>query len=555
MKLTYVQEQNKAATFLQGVGQYSYEDMLHGLSWLGATEQDILSTLNGVGQVAAAQKSVMNSIIANAQEIDNKAITVAKARMDAAKKDPVFAMRLNAAMQKTAAPGTSVARAVISASNQAATKAIVAKKDAAQAKQLLMQNDTRAAAAKAINALTNAREAAIISNRAEKTRLTTALDSVAATLEAQAQYVEGVAMTSAQRAGPTQGMDKLRAQGEELRAMSKKLKAQSAVIAASPDVPSDAPSPARIAEVANKFNIRTAAGVSNRTPRAVISVLSDFSDSALAQVKDREGAMKYYGDDVVGSLMCDMEFGNKESALKGLARGVHGLGLTDIVPALRRGDEVLAEGVRAAQRGYVNVVIPAFVGNTRAAQPVQQKAAQLAGLAGHPCLFLEDASKCATRVAKWDSACAEMYAGNAEEIRKCQNPGIACDAIEPWAVAGKLCRGNTDVAGAFAQVGKDIATGKAKLPDIGSSTPSSQPPPASTTPPKSVIISRNATQQANAAAQAAAQAAAAAAARQNAGGGFIPQYSMPSGSDLGLYGAIAGGLTLLGGVAYLVFRR
>lgn len=487
MKMSSVKQ---PAQFIPGAGQYSYDEMLHGLHWLGATEEDILSGLSGLGALAqgydqqyVAPRSVMDSIIRNAGELNAKQAILNRERMKAAKQDPNFAMKLSAAMKKTAIPGTNVAAGVRQQAMLAAKKAMQAKVEEAKARELLQQNDKRGAAATAVQALTSAREAIILSTRAEKTRLAVSLDSVAATLDAQAKYIDDTVGSEIHSSGPSKRTDMLRASAENLRAQAKKLRAQSAVVAQAPEVPPNAPTERRIAEVANKFNLRS---VGRGTNANVIAVLADLSDSALAQVRDYEGAIMYYGNDAVGRIMCDMEFENYQNAVKGLQGAVHGMGYVDTLPVFAAADRALARGVAAAQAGFTNAVLPAFVGNSRGLRQMQAASVQLGGLGQHKALFLEDPAKAAARTAKWDEYCRVQYAGDAEQLQKCMNPGVGCDIFEPWEAVGKLCRGNTNIGGAIAQVGEAVVTGKVKLPDIGGSN---KTPPANTLPPKTVPYS------------------------------------------------------------------
>ncbi len=468
-------------SFLQGVGQYSYDEMLHGLSWLGATAEDVVGSLQGLGGLSAANMSVMDAIISNASEIGAKNKVLQSERMKAAKSDPQFAMKLSAAMKKTAAPGTNVAAGVAQASFAAAKTAMAAKVLEKKTVSLLASNDKRAAAAQAVNALTAAREALIISTGAEKTRLTTSLDNVAHTLEEQARYVENTMQNEMSRSGPSGRTDKLRASAQALRVEAEKLRKTSAVVAVAPVVPPNAPTQSRIAEVANKFNLRA---VGRGTQANVVSVLSDLSDSALAQVRDYEGALKFYGNDAVGRLMCDMEFDNKQAALKGLSAAIHGMGYVDTLPVFARADKALAQGVREAQRGFTNAVLPAFVGNQRGLQQMQMASVQLGGL-GRPYAFTVGPAE----ADKWDRVCEEEYGVNgktpdAEQLNKCLKPGPGCDFFQPWEAVGRACRGNITIGQAIAQIGAGIVKGDVKLPPIP--TMGNQTPPASTLPPKSI---------------------------------------------------------------------
>lgn len=326
-----------------------------------------------------------------------------------------------------------------------------------------------------------AREAVTEANRAEKTRLARSLDVVAKTLEAQATYIEGIVRQEQQRQGRTARADALMSHAQQLRAQAKLMRNESAVVAQTTDVPASAPSPKRVADVANRFNIRT----SRRTQHMNIAVLGDLAEDPLSQVTDYEGAQMYYGNDVVGRLMADIEFGNAQDANRHLSAAVHGLGYSDVTPALARAEKMLQAGVLAAHEGYVGAVVPAYVGTERG-MAMRSSMLGLAGLGEHPRLFLESEEAFKTRGGKWDQWCRDNYSGDAQ--KKCLNPGIACDAIEPWSATGKLCRGITDIGGAIAQAVKsapqEIAKAQEAIKTVSSTVAAAtNQPPANTKPP------------------------------------------------------------------------
>ena len=350
-------EDVRPETFLQGVGQYS--DVADQLGWLGATDDEVLMGLRGLGVVAQEQKSVMNSIIANARDMNAKTKMLEAARLKAAQSSPVLAVALAKKKAQTAMPGANETKGVREALNIAAKKAIEAKKEEEAARKLLAQSDKRGAAAKAVNALTKAREATIIANKAEKTRIARALDILANTLKAQADYIDSMIQLQTRHSGPNARTMALSAIAQNVREQIKRIKAQSATVASLPDVPSNAPDVQRIAELANKFNIRTAAESKYDRQRAVISVLSDLSENPMAQVKDYGGAYSYYGQDVAGKMMADMEFGQNAAALRGLAGQVHGIGYADTTPILASADRTIAQAQALAQRTYAGGVMTA----------------------------------------------------------------------------------------------------------------------------------------------------------------------------------------------------
>ena len=105
MKMTYVAQPNQ---FVAGLGQYTRSEMLHGLSWLAATDTDLMSSVSGLGQLTVSGNSVMDAIIRNAAEMNIKTRIITEARAKMAKINPGFAMKLSAAMKKAAIPGTNV---------------------------------------------------------------------------------------------------------------------------------------------------------------------------------------------------------------------------------------------------------------------------------------------------------------------------------------------------------------------------------------------------------------------------------------------------------------
>ena len=537
MKLNHVPT---AATFIQGVGQYTYNEMLAGLSWLSSTEEDLLAGLRGVGALSGASagsrglgglsqgadqfvapQSVMDAIIKNAKEMKDKQKFLAAARMEMAKNNPEFAMRLNAVMKKTAAPGTNVAAGVVQTAAIAAQKAIVAKGEESEAKKLLKQNDKRGAAAMAVKALQTAREAVVLSTKAEKTRLAVSLDSVAGTLEAQAKYVDAITEAEMIARGTTPRVDALRASALSLREQATKLRAQSAVVQAAPEVPPTAPSNRRIAEVANKFNLRSAGrGVNEydaaiistlgqmtrppqssgmtRPPQAsgmtrpvraeVVSVLADLSNSALAQVHDYEGAMMFYGRDLAGKLMADIEFENSPAALQGLAQGVHGVGYTDTLPVFARADRVLAEGIKAAQQGYMNAVLPAYMGQNPNLSKVQATVAQLGGLnlAGLGGTQEEWGGWCDRQVNSGRPGSESITAAYKGDVNMCKKWGIFYS--EPWSCKGIWERGGMDIGAMAICMVKGVpaffASGEAQkvLKTVDDTAKAFTPPPAAAPP-------------------------------------------------------------------------
>lgn len=550
----------RAETFVQGgMGRIgNCDDMLHGLSWLGATEADVVTSLNGIGALAqtTAEPAVLDAIIANAYELQTKTKLVNEARAKLASKDPIFAVKLKTAMAKTGAPGTNEARAVTQEMNAAAQKAMVAKQAETRARKALAQGDKRGAAADAVVAMTAARDALTMANRAEKTRLTRSLDTVAKTLCAQADYIEGVVRSESARGGRSARADALSAAAQQLRAQAQQLRAQSAVVAIAPTVPSNAPTAKRIADVANRFNIRT-----NRhnVSRATMSVLSDIAEDPLAQVSDYEGARSYYGNDTVGRLMADIEFSNKQDAVNSLSQSVQGIGYVETTPAFARAAAALQRGIVIANEGYVGAVMPAFVGTERA----RAAAPALRGLAGlgYSGFTGDDGSKeanerwCRNRLGpakNTDDPVAAKY----KDLDQCLKDGPF--SPEPWSCAGLLTRGAIDF-GASALcvakgVGQWVTSGQASKDMAAATAAVSQvtttlAPPANTKPPMTLPNAGGL--------RIGTQGSTISTARSSGSASFMPQFSMPSPTTLFTPMNMAlGALGLVGaGFAYTMWSR
>ena len=487
-------------TFIQGLG--SSDEVTYGLTFLGATDEDILAGLSGLGAPATRQTGTMTAIVQSAKELNAKRAAVAKARSQMAQKNPAAALKLQSEMKRTAAPGTSVARAVVETMNKAAKVAVQAKQDEKKAVTLLQQSDKRGAAAVAVNALQKAREAATLANKAEKTRLTTALDSVAKTLESQADYIEGIVRNETARGGQSARSNVLMAQAQQLRTQARNMRNQSAVVQAAPDVPPNAPSAERIAEVANKFNIRTAGRAKFDRRRAVVSVLGDLADDPLAQVKDYEGAVNYYGMDAVGRLAADIEFDNHDKAISGLSRAVNGIGQVEPIPSFEAAQRALDAGVVAARTGYVNAVIPAWTGSGAASHMMRAKVGGLMGLSALGGAYDDRAqwpAWCQRYVTSRETPSGAAYNG---DVSKCANPKgkppslLNFFVFPPWTQAGLVERGVKDIGAAIATVASDIISGRERieLPQLpgaggggggagGGAQPQNPAPPPSAKPP------------------------------------------------------------------------
>lgn len=488
--------------FLSGLGQYSYEDMLMdaALGFAAADEDDILMGLSGLGQMTFGSqvhsasslrrrpppgrpnmrrmpppgkpKSVMDAIIANAKELNAKKAIVAQTQKQAAAASPIVAIALAKKQRRTSMPGASETRGIIIAANTAAKKAVMAKKDEAAAKKLLSQSDKRGAAAKAVSALTKAREAAILANKAEKSRLTRALDILANTLNAQADYLEQLVKMESARSGQSPRTMALMATAQTLRQQVKRIKAQSGVVAAMPNVPANAPSQQRIADLANKFNIRTAKKAKFMLDKATIAVLGDLAEDPMAQVTDYEGALSYYGVDGLGKLMADMEFDNYSEAADGLAGLMGGIGYTDTTPILAQADDVVAAASTLATATYNDVVLPA------------------AGLGGFGFSGPSWEEWCDKNVPSGATDSAKAYKGNVAQCRAQPNPIAKIQA--PWTLPGIQARGGdvnwakaiTDIPKAVAKAAEDVKKAGAQVQQAV--TGKKPAPPAAAKPPVAV---------------------------------------------------------------------
>lgn len=504
-------EVTKPESYLSGAGagRNTFEESLAGLSWVSASSEDIVAGLGGIGRLSGATggnsiPKAMDAIIANAAEMKAKVGALNKARKEEASKDPIFAVKLKAAIERTSGEGTNEAKAVMAAMETASKKAQVAKKEEAAAKVLLAQGDRRGAAAKATASLTTAREAMTLATRAEKTRLTRSLDKVAKTLEAQANYIEGIVRTETSRAGESGRSNALMANAQALRAQASQLRAQSAVVATLPNTPDNAPSQKRVAELANRFNVRTSRSSHEGLSRATISVLSDIADSALAQANDIDGAVAYYGNDSLGILMADIEFGTAR-AMHGLHSAVNGIGYAHTLPALAQAERALDNGVRAANIAYANAVIPAFTGGRPGTEHMQAGVSRImgvSGLAGIGALGGAWEDWCSRRIgpgASPETINDRMVASKYSSLDQCQKTGLFYS--EPWSCKGLFERGAID----FGQFGICMVSGVPKFfADIGKTTkdintvtqiiaPTNPAPPVEVKPPVRLPVGREIT--------------------------------------------------------------
>lgn len=406
------------------LAQYSTGEQFNGLSSLRMA----MGSGRGLGQLLATA-SGMDSIIAHAADL--------KAR---------FAQLSPAA--KDAPAGTSEVRAVVAAMAEAARLATIAKAAEASAGRVAAAGDARGAAAHAVRALQASREAHTLANRAEKTRITRGLDVAANALEKRADALQRESHAEVGHSGASVESSRRAAIMSGLRSQASKMREQSAAVAALPTVPVAAPTQQRIADLANKFNIRTASSVASEDAFAMRGVLADYASAPLAQVKDFDGAWKYYGNDQLARLMADLEFGNGARMRATLSGFVHGLDCG-------QGAKVLSSA-----------------------------ASSMAGLGGLGALGVSSACTLVGGCQpEYDAWCdREVPGGKTEagrwymnDVAKCKARfwGSDSSANPPWTLSGRLSRGANpsaaQVATFFVGTAKDVFT-----PKPGPTGPSAQ---------------------------------------------------------------------------------
>lgn len=303
-----------------GLGYYNTDmDALDGIAQM--EDDNALMGIAGLGQeiVVAGQGNLMKSIIANNTAMQRAVRTANAEKVSAASSNPLVASKLRADAKRKSIPNTNVQSQVIRANQKAAAEAKKALLRKQQAAKALRAGDKQKAAAATISFMQHNREATTLAMRAEKTRMALAADRVAAMLEEQARVLEMGVRKKMAVTGSTPSTNRGLAQVAAIRQKAKRLRALSASVATLSDTPSSAPTPRRVAELANKYNIRTAMRNQMDDQRALISVLSDISGNmGLAQADDYAGAVEYYGNDLAGNLMADIEYSNVSKFLQGL---------------------------------------------------------------------------------------------------------------------------------------------------------------------------------------------------------------------------------------------
>ena len=338
----------------------------------GISEESAGDEFGSLGQSASLQRAIakrksnakatpqglMSRIIAADAALKKRVKMNLAAKGKVAASSPTAAIKLAQQAQKSKQPGTSVARAVVGSYNTAAKYAKLAKKYKGQATLAMRRNDKRLAAAYTVKALEYARKAGITANKGEKTRLAVGLDRYAKVFSAQAGVLRNAAsrMASGTNAGKSA---QLLAQAAALEANAKKLRTQGANVQAQPDEPKGLPTPQRIAEVANKFNVRTSFKNKAQDRRALISVLGEAYDAPLAQADDFEGALGYYGADSLGRLAASIEFGQYSQAdaiLQGLGEDLGAW--YDNLPGAGKAKELLNKAKDLGKKIDKNIIQP-----------------------------------------------------------------------------------------------------------------------------------------------------------------------------------------------------
>ena len=294
-------------------------------------------------QAAAPQDGLLANIVKTAKIQRSQLAAQKRGKIASASRSPTEALRLAARAKKTAAPGSNVQNGIFQAMQSASKDAMVAIKKREEAKKLLAQGDKRAAAAASVQYLTAARKAVTSATRADKTKTAVNLDIMAKTLDEAGKKAQSAAQIMIRKTGQTPETDRLMAVANQMADNVKKLRSQSAAVQATPDEPEGLPSPQRIAEVANKFNIRTSMKNGWAGERAMVSVLSDAMDSALAQATDYDGAVSYYGGDMMGRLAADIEYGNYDGVLNGLGESLWDKIKGGVSSVISKGSELVSK--------------------------------------------------------------------------------------------------------------------------------------------------------------------------------------------------------------------
>lgn len=393
-----INEEVNPVSFMQGLGR-SQSDYSYSPSMLGqVSREDAIVFMSGLGQapfLSLAQqakqlmaKSLVKPSVAIAPAVQAQMIA-AKIVEPAKPLDTIPLMlkelqarvaALEVATRRAVPPEANESRAVMGAMQEAAKAAAVAKQERAKTTILLRQLDKPGAAAAAVKYLQALRKAIILATKAEKTRIARGLDTYANMFLTQAEFLAGGLKGQEAKVGMMPGTEGTRVLVGRLEAMAKQMKDASAAIAAMSDDPSVVElSDQRIAEVANKFNIRTTMHQRNEDQRALVSVLSDAMDSALAQARDYDGAVKYYGNDTVGRLMADIEFGNNAGVVGMLNRFEQMLGAKGVNTPLALGAKLLTAAPTLAREA--KAASDAMAARIGQAAPM----AKLAGLAATGC--------------------------------------------------------------------------------------------------------------------------------------------------------------------------
>lgn len=486
-------------------GQY----VVAGLGGFG-----VLNGLSGLGELAqAAMKQgsptpAMDAIIAQQKQM------VKGMRQYKVKVLSADAVMLDINSRET--DSTAELRRATAAMTSAAASAVKAKNARNQAAAAIKRGDKRGAAALAIKYMTEADKASIQAGQNEKLRLQKLMEAKAGTLTKSASALERAAEAQKRVTGMSPATNRISATVQQARQEAEKLSAAAQGAASLPVMQQY--DEKRLADVANKFNQRTSMMGNTATAQRALGVLADSMHEPGAQTQDYSRAASYYGNDVPGRLMANIEFSNKRGALAGLAlaepmANMYGLGSN---VGCCQGDGFIAS--RSSGLGGL--------GSTSAA--------------GTDCPVPAGTSVFGITInseADYDNWCNCMFTA-ADANKACKAINILGIRTAPWGAMGDLAK-FLGGAGGIIKAGEDLI-GKTQQPATGAPPP---PPGVSKSHNKYLNIVSQQTD-----AELAAQAAAARAAASSTI--TIPFLGAVKKSTLAV-----GGLALAGGIGYMVFRR
>jgi len=310
-----------------------------------------------------------------------------------------FQSRANAGKQGLKMPGTTDKTMVaIRSMGAAAQDAANAKKLYAAAVDAARRADRNAAVGLSMKYVVAADSALTRAALNEKSRLYNKLQGLAQASDAAANQMEQLIQARTDQTGMSAETSKLSAQAGQYRAQASDLRADAdAVSAADVSSPVD---PSRMSEVANKFSTRMTVQNTQSGSAALISVLKGLQDADLVQAKEYGDALKYYGNDALGQLAADVEYGDMAATLRGLAGMEPRLGIANLgaasktssgrASAASAGSHVTS--VRTAGGGRITSSTKAKQGTTRRVQARGNQRVQVRSIRGLGSGFGDDAS-------------------------------------------------------------------------------------------------------------------------------------------------------------------